>query len=67
MRIHYYTSSTVFLENAIHCSIKHDRFAAEVHQKGMISDQQHSNTISRDAEISETVEIKNRKQCYPGT
>ena len=27
----------LFLENAIHCSINHDRFAAEVHQKGMIS------------------------------
>ena len=37
MRIHYYISSSVFLENAIYCLIKLDIFADIVHQEGTIS------------------------------
>ena len=37
MRIHYYISSSVFLENAIYCLIKLDIFADIVRQEGTIN------------------------------
>ena len=37
MRVHYYITSSVFLENAIYFLIKLDIFADVVHQEGTIS------------------------------